>query len=143
VFAVEDRASRFIAIALARATRQLAPGLATGMAVGAAVAAAAPAPGGTIGSGTKMGVRIDGAPASACEGHARRWRPWPWRFGSGVVPLLAGFPERLVDATGKGLRFFGTSASARLGVKGRFGLTRWTVGERDRHQQAEQDESNQ
>jgi hypothetical protein len=42
--------------------------------------------------------------------------------------LLAGFTERLVDETGKGLGFFGTAASARLGFKGRFGLTRWAVG---------------
>ena len=35
-----------------------------------------------------MGLRIDGAPASACEGDDGWWRLW--RFGSGVGLLLTG-----------------------------------------------------
>jgi hypothetical protein len=57
--------------------------------------------------------------------------------------LLTGCTSRLVDETGKGLGFLGTSASAWLRLKGRFGHAGWVVEQPDMHQQAEQYESDQ
>src|SRR5262245_66167035 len=88
-----------------------------------------------------MGLRIDGAPASACAGDDGWWRPW--RFGSRVGLLLTGLTERLVDQSGEGFGFFGTSASAWLGFKRRFRHMGRVVGQPDMNQQAEHHESGQ
>jgi hypothetical protein len=75
-------------IPVARDALQLALGLAARMAVGAEVAAAEPALVGTTGSGTKVRVGVDGAPAASGEGD-HGWRR-PGRLGACISPLLTG-----------------------------------------------------
>jgi hypothetical protein len=86
VFAVEDRASRFIEIALARDTLPLAPRFTARRAMSAEIAAAEPAPVGTTWGGTKVLVGVDGAPAAPGKDQERRWRAGG--LGTRIGPLL-------------------------------------------------------
>ena len=111
------------------------------MAIGADVAAAAPAPVGTIGSGTKVRVGVDTAPASPGKGD-HGWRRLR-RLGTPIGFQLTGLAKRFVDQPDERFGLFGAPASTRLGLQGGIRHTRWVVGQPDMKKQADQDESNQ
>ena len=126
---------------MARDPLELAPGLPPGMAVGPQVAEAQPAGGRTIRGGTAVGWRSDGAPASSRAGdHGRRGS---WCLGSGVGPVRTGCTSWWGDETGKGRGFFGTPASAWLGLERCVRHTGWVVGQPDMDEEAEQHKSNE
>ena len=70
---MKDRAMGLIEVSVARDTLELSPGLSAGMTIGAQVAQSKPAVVRTIRDRTEVGLRINSAPASACEGDDRRW----------------------------------------------------------------------
>jgi len=111
------------------------------MAIGADVAAAEPAPVGTIGSGTKVRVGVDTAPASPGKGD-HGWRRLR-RLGTPIGFQLTGLAKRFVDQPDERFGLFGAPASTRLGLQGGIRHTRWVVGQPDMKKQADQDENNQ
>src|SRR5690349_17421414 len=112
---MKDRAGRFREVSEARDTLELAPRLTTGVAIGPNVAAPAPAVIGAIRIGTKMRVRVDGAPASAGEGDDGWWGPRCLGAGGGI--LLTGLAQRFVDQSGEGFGRFGAPASDRKSTR--------------------------
>jgi hypothetical protein len=128
-------------IALARHTLQLPPGLAARMPIGAEVAPSEPALISTIGLGTKVGLRVDGALAASGEGEDRRWRAGC--LGTRIDTRLTSFAYRLVDVSGERFGLLGAFASELIGRKrpGRCGSGR--IGPPDVDQNANQYECNQ
>src|SRR4030095_16083957 len=113
---MKDRAGRFREVSEARDTLELAPRLPTGVAIGPNVAAPAPAVIGAIRIGTKMRVRVDGAPASAGEGDDGWWGTRCLGAGGGI--LLTGLAQRFVDQSGEGFGLFGAPVSTWIGLQG-------------------------